>query len=259
MLALLMNLSTWTMLTISLSFPTKPSLTDRKGVTSNTGCSIAEPNSKLAPPQFELVLSSLFPVSDGQPFSLWEIWIDTKIVKEISKAGPQEDYNLLLDSIKSSASRLLNPNLSRYTCHLLLSDILSRLALFNQTSTHPILTCNTQPMRARHSQIKCKQSFWSSNFCEGLLSKFTQSSHSHPSITTSDNLSLSLILSLDIRMNHSSLAGLPQSTTLAFTPIISPPVLRPSFPFPLSLFELVFLFYLNPCTFLILSPFSSVN
>ncbi|KNZ56027.1 uncharacterized protein VP01_2516g2 [Puccinia sorghi] len=58
----------------------------------------------------------MFPVSAGQPFSLQEIWTDTKIVKAIPKAGPQDQhYTLLLDSVKSSASRSLNPNLSSYT------------------------------------------------------------------------------------------------------------------------------------------------
>ncbi|KNZ61152.1 hypothetical protein VP01_1445g2 [Puccinia sorghi] len=33
------------------------------------------------------------------------------------------------------------------------------LRFLNQTSTHHISTCNTQPMRAQHSQIKCKQAF----------------------------------------------------------------------------------------------------
>ncbi|KNZ46152.1 uncharacterized protein VP01_7507g1, partial [Puccinia sorghi] len=47
---------------------------------------------------------------------LREIWTDNKIVEAIFKAGPQDqDYTLLLDSVKSSASRRLNPNLSRYT------------------------------------------------------------------------------------------------------------------------------------------------
>ncbi|KNZ44346.1 uncharacterized protein VP01_9255g1, partial [Puccinia sorghi] len=63
-----------------------------------------------------LASSSLFPVSAGQPFFLWEIWTDTKSVEAICKAGPQDqDYTLLLDSVKSSSSRILNPNLSRYT------------------------------------------------------------------------------------------------------------------------------------------------
>ncbi|KNZ46062.1 uncharacterized protein VP01_7599g1, partial [Puccinia sorghi] len=51
-----------------------------------------------------------------QPFSLREIWTDTKIIEAICKAGPQDqDYTSLLDSVKSSASRRLNPNLSSYT------------------------------------------------------------------------------------------------------------------------------------------------
>ncbi|KNZ45701.1 uncharacterized protein VP01_7890g1, partial [Puccinia sorghi] len=79
-------------------------------------CSIAEPNSTLESQKFELVLSSLFTLSAGQTFSLWEIWTDTKIVEAICKMGPQDqDYTLLLDLVKSSASRRLNPNLLRYT------------------------------------------------------------------------------------------------------------------------------------------------
>ncbi|KNZ53282.1 uncharacterized protein VP01_3290g2, partial [Puccinia sorghi] len=39
-----------------------------------------------------------------------------KIVEAICKAGPQDqDYTLLLDSIKSSASRNLKKKMSRYT------------------------------------------------------------------------------------------------------------------------------------------------
>ncbi|KNZ46800.1 uncharacterized protein VP01_6947g1, partial [Puccinia sorghi] len=86
--------------------------------TSNTGCS-TEPNSTLAPPQCDLVFSSLFPVSAGQPFSLQEIWTDTKIVEAICKTGPQDQDTFLLDSVKSSASRSLNPNLSRLLSILL--------------------------------------------------------------------------------------------------------------------------------------------
>ncbi|KNZ51829.1 uncharacterized protein VP01_3791g1, partial [Puccinia sorghi] len=52
----------------------------------------------------------------GQPFSLREIWTDTKIVETICEMGPQDqDYTSLLDLVKSSSSRILNPNLSRYT------------------------------------------------------------------------------------------------------------------------------------------------
>ncbi|KNZ59411.1 hypothetical protein VP01_1738g1 [Puccinia sorghi] len=39
-----------------------------------------------------------------------------------------------------------------------------------QTSTYHKLTHNTQPMRSRHSRIKCKQAFRSSTFRKGLLS-----------------------------------------------------------------------------------------
>ena len=111
------------------SCPTKPSLTDQdpsrearqldEGVcTSNdfVGCSVPEPNSTLAPLQCELVLSSLLPVSAGQPSSLWEIWTDTKMIDTIHKEGPDDkDYTLLMDSVKSPASRCLNPILSRYS------------------------------------------------------------------------------------------------------------------------------------------------
>ncbi|KNZ63215.1 uncharacterized protein VP01_11725g1, partial [Puccinia sorghi] len=48
------------------------------------------------------------------PFYLREIWTDTEIVEAIHKAVPQDCYyTFLLDSIKSSASRHLNPKLSR--------------------------------------------------------------------------------------------------------------------------------------------------
>ncbi|KNZ59701.1 hypothetical protein VP01_1679g4 [Puccinia sorghi] len=39
------------------------------------------------------------------------------------------------------------------------TESLSRLTLFKQTSTYLKSTHNTQPIRARHSQIKCKQAF----------------------------------------------------------------------------------------------------
>ena len=109
------------------SCPTKPSLVDQdplrearqldEGVcTSNgfIGCSVPEPNSMLAPPQCELVLSSLSPVSAGQPSSLRELWTDTEMIQAIREAGPKdEDYTTLLNSVKTPASRRLNPKLSR--------------------------------------------------------------------------------------------------------------------------------------------------
>ena len=80
------------------------------------GCSVPEPNSTLAPPQCELVSSSLSPVSAGQPSSLRELWTDTEMIQVIREAGPKdEDYTTLLNSVKSPASRRLNPKLSRYT------------------------------------------------------------------------------------------------------------------------------------------------
>ncbi|KNZ55829.1 uncharacterized protein VP01_256g1 [Puccinia sorghi] len=71
-----MNLSTWMMLTIdsiaALSCPTKPSLTDRD----------------LSREARQLDKAGQFP--------LREIWTDTKIVKAVCKAGPQDqDYTLL--------------------------------------------------------------------------------------------------------------------------------------------------------------------
>ncbi|KNZ55405.1 hypothetical protein VP01_2691g1 [Puccinia sorghi] len=42
----------------------------------------------LIAPQCELFLSSFFPVSAGQPFSLWEIWKGTKIIEATHKVGP---------------------------------------------------------------------------------------------------------------------------------------------------------------------------
>jgi hypothetical protein len=73
----------------ALSCPTKPSLTDQdplrearqldKGVCSykdSLGCSVPELNSTLAPPQCELVLHSIFPVSAGQPPLPLDIWTD---------------------------------------------------------------------------------------------------------------------------------------------------------------------------------------
>ena len=80
------------------------------------GCSVPEPNCTLAPPQCELVSSSMSPVSAGQPSSLRELWTDTEMIQAIREAGPKdEDYTTLLNSVKTPASRHLNPKLSRYT------------------------------------------------------------------------------------------------------------------------------------------------
>ena len=80
------------------------------------GCSVPEPNGTLAPLQCELVLSSLSPVSAGQPSSLRELWTDTEMIQAIRKAGPKdENYTTLVNLVKSLASRHLNPKLSRYT------------------------------------------------------------------------------------------------------------------------------------------------
>ncbi|KNZ56339.1 uncharacterized protein VP01_242g4 [Puccinia sorghi] len=44
-----------------------------------------------------------------------EIWTDTEIVDAVWKAGPaDQDYILLLDSVKSPSSRRLNPKLAKY-------------------------------------------------------------------------------------------------------------------------------------------------
>ncbi|KNZ63786.1 uncharacterized protein VP01_1100g3 [Puccinia sorghi] len=72
--------------------------------------SVPEPNIMLAPPQCELVLSSLFPVPAGQPFFICEIWTDTQIFGVLRKARPKyQDHTLLLDSVKSPTSRSLKP------------------------------------------------------------------------------------------------------------------------------------------------------
>ncbi|KNZ44850.1 uncharacterized protein VP01_8760g1, partial [Puccinia sorghi] len=80
------------------------------------GCSFQERNSTVAPPQCELVLSSLIPVSAVQPPPLCEIWTDAEIVDAICRAGPTDpDYNALQDSVMSPGPRSSNPKLAKYS------------------------------------------------------------------------------------------------------------------------------------------------
>ncbi|KNZ47245.1 uncharacterized protein VP01_6577g1, partial [Puccinia sorghi] len=117
----------------ALSCVTKPSLTDwdsskearqlDKGVcTSNTGFSIAEPNRTLAPPQCELVLSSLFPVSACQPFSPQEIWTDTKLVKAICEMGPQDTSGLDLVDFSETGTDKRKTRRERQRMEIYLKD-----------------------------------------------------------------------------------------------------------------------------------------
>jgi hypothetical protein len=113
----------------ALSCPTKPSLTDQdplrearqldKGVRASKdflGCSVPEINSTLAPPQCELVLHSLFPVSAGQPSPLLDLWTDMDMIEGVHRIGPEDrDHTFLMNLVKLPALRCLNPKLSRYT------------------------------------------------------------------------------------------------------------------------------------------------
>ncbi|KNZ44420.1 uncharacterized protein VP01_9182g1, partial [Puccinia sorghi] len=80
------------------------------------GCSVAEPNGTLAPPQCEFVLSPLVPVSAGQPSPPCEIWKDAEIANAIRRTGPaDQDYTALIDSASSPASQRSNPKLAKYS------------------------------------------------------------------------------------------------------------------------------------------------
>ncbi|KNZ51764.1 uncharacterized protein VP01_381g4 [Puccinia sorghi] len=80
------------------------------------GCSVPELNSTLAPPQCEFFLSSLVPISAGQPSPPCEIWTDAEIVDVIRWVGPADQgYTALMDSALSPASQHSNPKLLKYS------------------------------------------------------------------------------------------------------------------------------------------------
>ncbi|KNZ62609.1 uncharacterized protein VP01_12491g1, partial [Puccinia sorghi] len=86
-----------------------------RGCVHPIGCSVAEPDSTLAPPQCESVLTSLVPVSAGHSPPC-EIWTDAEIFDAIHRTGPaDQDYTTLMDSASSPASQCSNPKLSKYS------------------------------------------------------------------------------------------------------------------------------------------------
>ncbi|KNZ45468.1 uncharacterized protein VP01_8082g1, partial [Puccinia sorghi] len=103
-----------------VSCPTNPSPMDRGNLTrlctSNDpiGCSVAEPNSTLAPPQCEFVSSSLVTFSAGHL-----LFVKSGQMQKLSMqsaGGPaDQDYTTIMNSSLSPALQRSNPKMSKYS------------------------------------------------------------------------------------------------------------------------------------------------